>query len=129
MFTKTKNRNISAPENYIWVKKLNQIWRIKFESLAAYTLFFSIFSTPVLLVLMFFTNWALTTLIISWSITLPIVFLNFYLKTKISCSACGYNPSISKKTGKHINEHQIDDRLLKLENCPSCDKIYDEKNP
>jgi len=42
------------------------------------------------------------------------------LKHSITCRVCGYRPSKSKKTGKAISALLVDDRLLKLEQCPDC---------
>ena len=124
MFKKTKNHKISDPNNYVWVKSIGQIWKIKIQNVTAYCFMISIVSTPILFVAILFTPWAFILLISFWGITLPMLFIAAYVITTIKCTQCGYKPSISKKTGKHINDNQLRDRALKLDECPSCNPRY-----
>ena len=122
-FKKTSeySQKLSASDSYVWIKKIKQESKIKCDEFS-FTLF------PIFLL---FTMCYLLSLIwLDLPFWLPVIFLpviifaEFYTEKKlreIECPKCGYKPSKNRK-GEEIAPDILNDRLLKLTDCPKCEK-------
>ncbi|MFT5468535.1 MAG: hypothetical protein ACI8UO_003645 [Verrucomicrobiales bacterium] len=117
-FRKTASYNDS--DSYRWVRSRGQYWKIL---LGRFSLLFHLgvlAATIPLLVTLIWISVAKFILISLW-IAVLIIWITYYqLKRSIFCDICGYNPSKSRRSGRTLNDPQIEDRLLKLDRCPVC---------
>ena len=128
MFRKTAEYRKDNPDNYLWVKNLHQLWRIKLISIVQWSFLIILVAIVPLLILMIWYAWAKWALIMAWSYSLVLGFVIELLIITISCPTCGYNPARSRRTDKTINTNQVNDRLLKLEQCPVCEQAQQKKS-
>lgn len=115
-----KTKFYSAENSYLWVRSIGQYWKICVINILMACVFIDILAFVVLL-LFYIGSSFVWYLFFIFLISLVIFYSAIVLmKRSISCLACGYSPSKSKKTGKANNALLVDDRLLKLEQCPDC---------
>lgn len=115
-----KTKFYTAENSYQWVRSIGQYWKIRAIDVLMWCVVLDVLFFVVSF-LFFLGSSFVGYLFFLFFVSLLILFsMAELLKHSITCRVCGYRPSKSKKTGKAISALLVDDRLLKLEQCPDC---------
>ncbi len=111
--------DINDPSNFIWVKSIDQLGKIKLSNLSMALMWISIVIGLIYVVSTFWIDMPLLISLIPFGITFLLVWFAETRLYSIKCPACGYRPSVNKDSEK-VEIMVLNDRLLKLTECPGC---------